>query len=166
MTDHRYEVSDDGRVRSLWFRNGRADRPRAVPLFMKGIVQSRGGYVHVMLSGRRQLSVHRMVLETFVGPRPPGMEACHSNGNPADNRLSNLRWGSRLDNAADRDAHGRTARGERNGCAKLSAEQVADIRASNERGVDLARRYGVTKSQISAVRTHRKWKPGKEEVIG
>ena len=35
--------------------------------------------------------VHRLVLEAFVGPNPPGLECCHNNGDPSDNRVENLR---------------------------------------------------------------------------
>jgi hypothetical protein len=47
---------------------------------------------------------------------------------PADDRLENLRWGTHKENMEDREKHGRTARGERNGRYKLSPEQVRDIR--------------------------------------
>lgn len=44
---------------------------------------------------------HRLVLEAFVGPPPPGADACHINGDYVDNRLENLRWGTRLENIGD-----------------------------------------------------------------
>ncbi len=46
--------------------------------------------------------VHRLVLQTFIGPCPEGYQACHKNNDRADNRLSNLCWGSRKRNARDR----------------------------------------------------------------
>jgi len=46
--------------------------------------------------------VHQLVLETFVGPCPPGCESRHLNDDPADNRLENLRWGTRKENSDDR----------------------------------------------------------------
>jgi hypothetical protein len=50
--------------------------------------------------------VHKLVLEAFTGqPRPEGMVCCHVNGNPSDNRLENLRWGTLRDNAADKRRH-------------------------------------------------------------
>ena len=52
-------------------------------------------------------SVHRVVLEAFVGPCPEGHEACHNNGNPSDNRLENLRWDTKSANALDRVRDGR-----------------------------------------------------------
>jgi len=50
--------------------------------------------------------VHRLVLLTFVGPPPEGCEGCHNDGNPANNDLTNLRWGTRSDNLYDRVRHG------------------------------------------------------------
>uniref|UniRef100_A0A6M3J1G5 Putative homing endonuclease n=1 Tax=viral metagenome TaxID=1070528 RepID=A0A6M3J1G5_9ZZZZ len=45
--------------------------------------------------------VHRLVLETYVGSCPKGMECRHLNSNRHDNRLSNLRWGTRKENHLD-----------------------------------------------------------------
>jgi hypothetical protein len=42
----------------------------------------------------------------FVGPAPEGMEGCHYNGDPTDNRLENLRWDTRKANVADAIRHG------------------------------------------------------------
>lgn len=49
----------------------------------------------------RHASVHPLVLEAFVGPRPPGMEACHADGNKTNNALSNLRWDTKRANELD-----------------------------------------------------------------
>jgi hypothetical protein len=36
-----------------------------------------------------------------VGPRPEGLEGCHWNDDPTDNRVDNLRWGTRSANVLD-----------------------------------------------------------------
>lgn len=69
------------------------------------------------------VKVHRLVLESFVCPRPEGAECRHLNGDPSDNRLANLRWGTSADNKADQRAHGTMS------WAKLTDAQVAAIRA-------------------------------------
>lgn len=104
-----YEVSDMGRVRSL-------DRTvligkRVVPLRGKTLkpVVTIWGHMHVglMRDGHRTKSwVHRLVLETFVGPCPVSQEACHNNGIPSDNRVSNLRWDTKSANVFDQVRHG------------------------------------------------------------
>ncbi len=51
--------------------------------------------------------VHRLVLRAFRGKCPPGMVCRHLNGNPADNRLRNLAWGTPKQNGEDRAEHAR-----------------------------------------------------------
>lgn len=97
-----YEVSDLGRVRSC-------PRLRANGVWAEGRVlrpgPQRRGYLTVCLIGpdgsKRSKRVHRLVLESFVGPCPAGFMACHFNDVPGDNRLSNLRWASRSENHVD-----------------------------------------------------------------
>ncbi|MGD2065648.1 MAG: HNH endonuclease signature motif containing protein [Candidatus Bathyarchaeota archaeon] len=50
--------------------------------------------------------VHRLVLETFVGPCPKGMECRHLDGNPSNNNLDNLKWGTKSENTYDAVRHG------------------------------------------------------------
>lgn len=72
--------------------------------------------------------VHRIVLEAFVGRCPNGMEACHNNGIPTDNRLENLRWDTHSSNMQDTILHGTHNRGENSGMAKLTTDEVVSIR--------------------------------------
>ena len=74
--------------------------------------------------------------------------------NPA---LANLCYGTKLENAADRDAHGTTARGERVGGAKLTAEQVLAIREDTRTLKQIASSYGVHFSLISLIRKRKVW---------
>jgi hypothetical protein len=145
----RYEVSDRGRVRSLDRRIWR----KASRLHCAGWVRYKGqllrpgrytiqGHVSVPL-GRPSNGkpVHSLVLSAFVGARPPGKECLHNNGNAADNRLSNLRYGTRAENNRDISKHGRR---------KLTLAQVSTLRAERKRGVmykELAKRYGICQSQ-------------------
>ena len=78
--------------------------------------------------------VHRLVLETFVGPCPPGMESCHGPGGSSDNRVLNLRWDSRQANSDDQDLHGTRAKGERIHCSKLTESKVIEMRQRYEAG--------------------------------
>lgn len=104
--------------------------------------------------------VSRLVLMAFVGPCPAGKEACHKNGNPSDNRLSNLYWGTRTDNMADAKRHGTDNEGERNGMSKLTEDDVRRIRSEVAAGrtqTEVAREYGVHQSLISNIVRHRRW---------
>lgn len=102
-----YEVSDMGRVRSLPRRGhkGRILKPyvndKNFPRLMVGLSDGKRE------NGGREAfpHVHRLVLESFVGPRPEGMQCLHANGDPGDNRLSNLRWGTKVENWEDAKRH-------------------------------------------------------------
>lgn len=98
----------------------------------------------------RQIGVHVLVLEAFVGPRPDGMEGCHNDGDPSNNRLSNLRWDTPLANWSDRRKHGRAG--------KLSIADVEEIRRSDESNLALAARFGVHRAHISRVRSGVRWR--------
>jgi len=60
--------------------------------------------------------VHRLVLEAFAGPCPDGMEACHGDGDPTNNRRLNLRWDTRSSNQLDTVRHGRHTNANRTHC--------------------------------------------------
>lgn len=90
-----YEVSDMGRVRTV--KSG---------LIRKPYIQE--GYERISLSNkgeRRNRLVHNLVLEAFVGPRPPEKEGAHGNGISTDNRLFNLRWATQGENVEDKYKH-------------------------------------------------------------
>lgn len=101
--EDRYEVSDLGRVWSIW----NPEFPRTGVL-MRPNVDAKGYHLlTIWRDGRnRKIGVHRLVMWTFVGPQPRGIEVRHLDGNPANNRLSNLRYGTSSENAADKAIHG------------------------------------------------------------
>jgi hypothetical protein len=126
------------------------------------------GYHYVTLStvgrgggggNRGRDYVHKIVLTTFVGPRPKGMECRHLNGDRGDNRLENLRWGTRMENLADMVRHGTDPQGERNGAARLTDDAVRAIRSMHWKFLEvLARRFGVTTLNVRAVVLGKTWK--------
>ena len=107
-----YQVSDAGDVRSLdrdvFF--AASHKSRAYARSTKGRMLRPGrmssGHVSVALGRNNSRCVHELVLLAFVGPPPEGHECRHLNGNPADNRLENLRWGTRSENIRDAVSHG------------------------------------------------------------
>lgn len=108
-----------------------------------------------------QRYVHRILLEAFVGPCPEGCEALHINGNPLDNRLENLRWGTRKENVADAIRHGTAAIGHRNAQSKLSPVDLLSIKRLREKRVptrEIAERFDVTPETISNALAGRTYK--------
>jgi hypothetical protein len=114
-----YEVSNLGRVRNA-----------------KGFIKTpstkqRGGYKLMGLTknGRsRAYSLHRLVASAFLGGCPDGYECCHLNGDPSDNRASNLRYVSRKENHSHKHLHGTAQIGERHNMAKLTEADVLNLR--------------------------------------
>jgi hypothetical protein len=114
----------------------------------------------VVVIRRRSRQVHRLVLEAFVGPCPPGLECRHLNGRPDDNRLENLAWGTRLENVADSLEHGAQARGIRMGGAKLNDDLVRWARHAHRDGWShrrIARQLGVDRNTAWRVVNDRTW---------
>lgn len=145
-----YEVSNHGEVRRG--PQGRILKPGLHPQ----------GYHGVVLSGRglrKSLLIHRIVLEAFVGPRPAGMGTRHLDGNPANNHLSNLCWGDQSANELDKRRHGTDQSGERNAAAKLTLEQIQEIRENpnGESQRALAVRFGIQQPQVSRIVTGKRW---------
>jgi len=124
--------------------------------------QEPSGYVRITITERgvsRRYRVHVIVLETFIGPRPNGMDGAHDNGKRSDNRLSNLLWKTKVENEADKLRHGTRLRGERNAAAKLTAPDVVRIRqeASGNTQAALARRFGVSSRTIRKILSGALW---------
>jgi len=106
-------------------------------------------------------NVHSLVLLTFTGPRPDGMEARHLNGDPYDNRLSNLVWGTGVENCRDTALHGRGPIGARNPMAKLTEADVLEIRRLKATGLSygkIAKMFGVACSTANEAGRGTKWK--------
>ena len=105
-------------------------------------------------NGRGQwLRAHRIAWELTNGPIPAGLFLCHRCDTPACVNPDHLFLGTHADNMADRGAKGRQLKGERHHKAKLTAAQVADIRAryGRIRVGYLAAAYGVNRSTIHRI---------------
>ena len=103
-----YEVSSHGNVRVLARRDARGWRRKAAML--RPWERSKGHYLCVTLCLDAEVSkryVHELVLEAFDRPRPePHFQVRHLDGNPRNNRLTNLAWGTPAENAQDKIRHG------------------------------------------------------------
>ena len=113
-----YEVSDQGRVRSFHVKT----RPRLSGSDLLATHRRAGmDYPTVTLSRNAKSvgrTVHSLVAAAFIGPRPPGMDVCHNDGDADNCQLSNLRYGTRSENILDEIAHGTHRHASRTHCAK------------------------------------------------
>ena len=122
------------------------------------------GYPRVVLGLRgrsKHLYVHKLVLEAFVGPMPHGSECRHLDGNKLNCCVTNLSWGTSVENAKDRIRHGTTASGERNGNARLTSDDIREIDrriALGETQSSIGRIFGVAQSAISNIKRRKRWK--------
>lgn len=144
-----YEVSDQGRVRAF-------PRLRSRGGIRKPYANKKGHMrVDLYREGRHKRYVHRAVLEAFVGPCPDGMEGCHSDGDPSNNHLGNLRWDTQSGNWADARKHGTARIRDTHHWTKLSSMDVAEIIAlRSAHGLyqkDIAARFGVCQQTISHI---------------
>ncbi|MBU2527697.1 MAG: HNH endonuclease [Bacteroidetes bacterium] len=86
-------------------------------------------YVLVPLPRRpRKLFIHRAVLFAFIGEPNINQECRHLDGNPQNNNLNNLKWGTRIKQREDERIHGTRCIGEKSGSAKLNKHKVELIR--------------------------------------
>lgn len=156
----RYGCQQGSRRRNTW----RQLRPR-YSTSKRTSLPVKGRYRFVTLATdageNKNLLVHVLVLTAFVSPRPDGMEGCHKDGDPANNRLENLRWDTRKANLEDMLAHGTRRRGTERPSAKLTEDDVRSIRRLREEGWlyrKICERFGISQRTALAIVNRQKWK--------
>ena len=165
-----YEVSDDGRVRSVdrtvWCKP--SDYRPAHHKSYKGSALPQ----YTSKDGRRSVNLHRnnkhktvrvcrLVAEAFIGPCPNGMECCHNDGDSQNNVPSNLRWDTRRGNSDDTLRHGTRLRGEKKPTSLLTEIDVRFIRHWLKDGrfsqPQIASSFGVHRSTINNINNGYAW---------
>jgi len=159
-----YSVSDRGRIlsysRIVIRRCGR--RLPVREKILRPTVNTRGYHVVTLRGGGRKFwcHVHMLVCQAFHGERPEGMQTRHLDGDKSNNSVANLQYGTPLENAADKTAHGTTVRGSKHVLSKLTKVDVRKIRAlvaAGARQVDVAVRFGICQPHVSDVAAGRVW---------
>lgn len=152
-----YRVGDDGSVWSCWRGPSMFDDWKKLkPLFHRKRTAARTYYcIHLWRNGKsKNRLLHRIVLEAFVGVRPPGYQCRHLDGNPANNALSNLCWGTHKENCEDSRRLNRYA-------VTLTDEQVREIRQrrnSGESRKELAAEFGTSPQNVYSIVSGHSWK--------
>jgi hypothetical protein len=163
-----------------WRRNGDATEVRQQQIHGKTLEERVAAYINraegcwewtsarnpqgygVLRVGEGNKLAHRLTYEQAYGPIPLGMYVLHRCDNPGCVRPDHLFLGTLADNNADMRAKGRargpSLKGSAIHNAKLTEAIVRAIRKSPAKGVELARKYGVSQTIISAARKGHIWK--------
>lgn len=116
-----YDVSTYGRVRTYFKSFGRAGRAVVdAPVDFLMPRTNLQGYLSVSLRGNGQnlhAFIHVLVMAAFVGPKPVGCDVLHRDGDPSNNELGNLHYGTRSENTLDAIRHAKNG--------KLSTKRIA-----------------------------------------
>jgi len=154
-----YEISDFGQIKSF-------SRPRNWHEKILKLNLKRDGYLQITLWKNKipkTFLVHRLVLETFIGPCPEGMECRHLDNNKSNNQLNNLRWDFPSENRKDIIKYGTIAhqKGILHGMAKLTEEDVKEIKkllkTRKLKQRKIAKIYNVSEKTISSIKLGKSW---------
>lgn len=154
----RYQASNLGRICSV---DRRVPCCHGATRTVKGRIlrpacQKRDPHLSVVLGhGAAGSAVHRLVASAFLGPCPEGQEVRHLDGDPQNNRVENLAYGTRTENILDVMRTGQSWRGS------VTVPQVHEIRErlkNGQRAVDIAKDMGVSPASVYGIKQGRKFK--------
>lgn len=117
------------------------------------------GYGEIISNKRKHLA-HRASYEAFVGPIPKGMYVCHACDNVSCVNPNHLFLGTQKQNLQDMASKGRSTWGEKNPMAKLTEEQVKEIKqgfASGKTDTELAKQFNMSRQGINNIRNNKLW---------
>lgn len=162
-----YEAHPDGFIRLARNTHQSVKGHILSPALMNGypalqLYRAQGG-----VKNRVNAQVHRIMLETFIGPPPTAKHQCnHKNGDKADSDISNLEWCTPSENQKHAHRYGLvdSAKGTRNARAKLTDEQVLEIRRlrslskpERPKQQDVAEQFGIARSLVSMIESRKIW---------
>lgn len=117
----------------------------------------RGEYGKVYYKGRGR-AAHRVAWELWVGPIPEKLLVLHRCDNKPCINIEHLFLGSHQDNVHDKCLKKRHSHGISHGNCKLTEKQVKEIRSTLFRAKHFVKKYGITQSTVSDIRTRTTWK--------
>lgn len=162
-----YEVSSLGRIRSLTrVIRGLKGYYTIYGRLIRTHINPKNKYVVVRLSKngiKETFTVHVLVARHFKENPDNLPEVDHDNFDRTDNRASNLRWSTRVDNIRHSSMAGRMpgAKGNKSPCAKHTNESVLKIRELYSSGEftqdEIAQKFGVKRHNISKIILRQRW---------
>lgn len=118
------------------------------------------GYRRATINRKRRL-LHALVMEAFGEPPPtPHHQIRHLDGKRDNNRISNLKWGTAMENAQDKVHHGTLPTGEKNGKSTLTAAQVEEARAMSRAGTptaEISQKIGIKRRHLYKILKNECW---------
>jgi len=146
-----YLVSNMGRIKSVGRSMIRSNgRPQ---VFRERILRQscdEWGYPMVRVDGKT-LKVHKAVALAFIGDRPEGMVIRHLDGNPKNNTIGNLSYGTPSENVMDGYVYaGRIKKDQ-----KLTLKSAAEIKEKIKNGVksaEIAKEYGISQQSVCDIK--------------
>ena len=135
----------------IWFRQQHDLGPGC---WLWNAAKDKDGY-GVFTYGRKQYRAASFALMLDGRPVSRGQYACHHCDNPSCVRPSHLYAGTPKQNAADAKSRNRQNHGAK---AKLTPDQVTAIRAASSSDEEVARQYGVSRSNVSMIKKRKTWR--------
>ena len=114
-------------------------------------------------SFKRKHYAHRASYEAFIGPIPEGMNVCHTCDNVYCVNPAHLFLGTQKQNLEDMARKKRSTWGEKNPSAKITMQDVENIRLAASKGQsskELANTYNISISNVTAILRKERWNHG------
>lgn len=148
-----YESSDIGRIRRILKNGYRILRPRNANGYLAAHL-SKGG---ISMS----VKIHKIVFESFCGPRKKGMQLNHKDGDKKNNRIDNIECVTMVENIQHRiKILGINLNGSKNYNAKLKEKDIPKIIKLHSQGMSAAKIgkiFGVSYAPIYRIIHRRGW---------
>lgn len=154
LTDPNFRVMTDG---SIWSRKDSAGNVTDIWRERK-LTKHHTGYLKINYA-RKNLQVHRIIFAAFNGELDSSKVINHIDGNPLNNTTTNLELVTQSENNIHRFRV--LKRPAVKGAAKIT-QTVADemrrqVAEENLRACDLAKKYNMSKSNISSILNYKTW---------
>ena len=155
-----YQVSNLGRIKSLKRAIKQKNYTRIIKQKILKPLKIHGySHVHLSVLGKAKvIKIHKLVTSAFLGKIGTGLEINHIDGHKDNNEISNLEYCTKSENAIHAFRLGLRKSGIEHHSAKLNGAQVKEIKESSLSQRKLAKIYGITQSNIWAIKANKTWK--------